>query len=336
MLTPLIDRLLPGGEPVTTKRIDLSALPPATFGPAMGIQGFALVTYLTSDALHGIAAAMSLFSLVLLLAVSMLHGTKYVRYPRHALQDLRTPALMSFYAQPAVTILLAAEVFHSSAPRVAAVLTLTGTGLAVLTAAGLTVARTRAPDTPVSPPQLIPWIAVLMVPITAHAYVDERLCWLTIGLAVGGMAHSHVISRSAESALPPQLAPTTTIGLAVPAVLCIDMVVLAPGNPLAAGILGGACYVLVRQLAGIDRLMSSPFGLSWWAFTMPFSALVLALAAVLRPDGPWWFIVYCGALANGLIVAWVSFRTVAGLLAGQLIPVKQELLLPRKSADAAA
>ncbi|WP_378740607.1 hypothetical protein [Nocardia brasiliensis] len=322
---------------MTTNRIDLSALPPATFGPAMGIQGFALVTYFASDALHGIATAMSLFSLILLLAVSLLHGIKYARYPRHALQDLRTPALMSFYAQPAVTILLAAEVFHTSAARFAAALTLVGTGLAVLTAAGLTVARTRAPDTQVTPPQLIPWIAVLMVPITAHAYVDARLCWLVVGLAVAGMAQAHLVSPATGSVLPPQLAPTTTIDLAVPAVLCIDIVVLTPGNPLAVIILGGACYVLVRQLARIDRLVSTPFGLSWWAFTMPFSALVLALAAVLRPGGPWWFIVYFGAVVNGLIVAWVSFRTVAGLFAGQLIPMKQEpLLLPRKQADAAA
>lgn len=299
----------------------MSALPTAIFGPAMGIQGLALVVFHTEQWLHPAAMVLSGISL-LILAISVLaHAVKLIRFPVAGRNDLRTPAFVCFYGQPGVTVLLAAEIFQGSARVFAAVLTSAGAVIAASSALALVHARDRVPEpgNPM-PPQLIPGIACLMVPITAHDFLSEGWCWTILGAAAAVLATFYLAAPVGFPKLPAPLAPTAAIHLAAPAVACVDLAELLPHSPFDRIALGVTGFVFAGLVIRGRRLVSAPFGLPWWAFTMPFSAVILALGSVISPDGNWWAVIRLGLVVNALLVVVVGGRTIAALARGTLLP----------------
>ncbi|MFD3594490.1 hypothetical protein ACFWU5_17340 [Nocardia sp. NPDC058640] len=312
---------------MTDNKIDLSALPVPLFGPAMGIQGLALVLLESWEVLRPVSVTLSAISLMILSVVALFQIIRSFVYPSEVSGDIRSPATVSFYAQPAVTVLLAAEVFaqwHTAG----VLLTALGVALAVPAAIAAMIANTGSDLPGAVPVQLIPWIAVLMIPITAHTHIGVVWSWTALGFAAAGLAQVYFKTASSLNPVAAPLIPTTTIHLAVPSVVCVDLAVLSPENPLVDVSLGAAVFVFVSRLVRLRSLASCPFGLSWWALAMPFSALVLAAAVVAAPQSGWWALVWVGAGINVVIVAWVGYRTIVALMTATLIPTRTSVPRP--------
>lgn len=306
-------------------RIDLSALPTPIFGPAMGTQGLGLVFYFVLPEFRSVAFVLSGLALALLCTAVLAHIAKHVLYPNHARQDVRNPALVAFYGQPAVTVLLAAEVFAHEATVLSEVLTAVGAVIAVGAAAAWTFARVSSAKLAArpAPPQLIPGIAFLMIPLTASAHVDASWCWVAVAIGLTLLGMVYLSPPQSLQDLPTPLAPTAATHLAAPAVACLDLLILVPGSAVAVAPLGIDAVVFAWLGLQLPRLLRAPFGLAWWAYTMPFSAVVLALSAVISATSAWWPVLHVALAINVLIVAAVAALSVMALIRGRLIPLSQ-------------
>jgi len=316
----------------------LARVPAPVFAPAMGVAGLGLCWRCGADALpgvvpHGIGEATLASSGLLLVVALILYGAKLVRHPDAAWSDLTHPAQAGLLGQLPVTLLLLAEAALPHARLLAAALAmagaLLGSGLMLALARGWLL-RSHATEQ-LGPAWLVPVIALLMVPLVGVRLGAVEASWamfsagLFAWLAMLPLLAGRLVFHDP---LPARAQPTLAILVAPPSVAFLAYLALedtGTGPPRLDGVARLLFYAAVATglliAILVPRLLRTPFALSWWAFTMPPAALVLALFAYADLTAS---ATFATAAVGGLGIVtlstvFVASRTLIALLSGRLV-----------------
>lgn len=309
----------------------LAHLPVGVFATVMGLAGLALATErMAHEAapLGPLAIGLLVVSAALYLALLGLYAVKLARHPGEVLAEWRHPVRIAFFPAITIGLLLVATALAPHQARLAEPLWLLG-AFAHL-AAMLAVVTTWINGSQFEPPHLnpawfIPAVGNVLVPIAGVPLGWIELSWffLGIGLLFWIVLLTIVLDRLVfHHPLPAHLLPTLGILIAPPAVSFLAWVKLA-GEPGAFGRILYATAVLfaLLLLLQLPRLIRLPWALSFWAYSFPLAALVIATSVAGEKLGqpvlaaaawPLWALL-------ALLVAGLAWRTAKGALAGELL-----------------
>ncbi len=280
---------------------------------------------------------------------------RWVRHWGAVATDLKNPVKGAMSATFAGAFLVLGVIFgragtslFGTAVATPFVYVLTGIGAALTVFIGLMFlsdlfARGETATPMITGAWFIPPVVTIVIPlalapvITSTSRFHMDMYWTSWGmLGVGSTLYviiaATVFYRSATNKLPPQaLAPTLLIGMGPPGLVALDLILLQETavdlgiasadltslvNVVAMGLWSfglawglATLFVIVRGLGRLD------FRLSWWGFTFPLGAWVVAgLALGLEVLSP---IIYVPSLVGLaiLLVIWVVVvvKTLAGM-----------------------
>lgn len=143
-----------------------------------------------------------------------------------------------------------------------------------------------------------------------------------MGLAGWALLEVRILSRLFEGPMPLALRPTIGVELAPPAVATLAAGAIwpqLPGDVLIVG-LGIAAGPVVAVLVRYRWWQEVPFSTGFWSFSFPIAALAGAVVEVVRRGGWPPLVGGLALLLASAVIAWLVARTLALLLAGELIP----------------
>jgi tellurite resistance protein len=237
---------------------------------ATGVPAVIGEALLAAGALHFVLAA-------------TLYGAKLARYRQAVVADARHPVRGGFLGLISISLLLLAK----AALPWSAVIGVTLAALGMLFNLGVTVllfgrwiADDHGPEH-VAPTWLIPSVANLLVPFVGlGGAVPSEVAWFFFGVGMAGWVPllPLVVGRLCQGPkLPEPLRPTIHVMVAPPAVAFLSYSGLVGAVDGVARVLFYMALALMLVMLALARWRSRPpFGLSWWAFTMPSAAVILA------------------------------------------------------------
>ena len=259
--------------------------------------------------------------------VAGLYGLKLAACPGAVAADFRHPVTMNFFPAISIGLLLLAVGALPHAPVAAEGLWIAGAGLHLVLAVTI-VGRWIRHNTEIqhaSPAWFLPVVSNILVPIAGVPLGYETVSWFffAVGLTFWVPLFTIVLYRLIfHDPLPPQIAPLLFILIAPPAAGFVAYMQLNGGGLDVLGyLLAASALFIALVLVGIAGLfVRLPFALSWWAFTFPSAALSCAMTHVhTQVPSPATYALAVAVLAVATaIIAWVTLRTIAALVAGRL------------------
>ncbi|MES2298165.1 MAG: hypothetical protein V4582_14060 [Pseudomonadota bacterium] len=314
-----------GAAPASASESDwLARVPVPIFGGALGLLGLHLVA-----AIHPTLSAMpllragSLVSGCAVLAIGIvLHLARLAQRRAAFVRDAGNAALMPFFAQLGIALLLLAEAARALQPHLAFYVFALGSALsAALSAYWLVLAwRMRFALASVSPGWLVPPIAWLYIALLAPAFDDPALARVAfiVGCALALVSLVLLGARLlAGPPLPTPARPALAVGVAIPALL---LLVVLDDPKSADSFAASALYIVtacayVAALLALVPVVRARFMVSWWAFGMPLLAAAIAFDAYAKVHGSAalaWF-AQAAACIDALIVGALVLASVAGV-----------------------
>ncbi len=274
-----------------------------------------------------VAEALMAFAAGAFALVALLYILKLIACPGGVAADFRHPVMMNFFPAISIGLLLLAAGALPYDLRAAELLWATGTVLHLILAVTI-IGRWIRQNTQIqhaSPAWFIPVVGNVLVPIAGVPLGYETVSWFffAVGLTFWVPLFTIVLYRLIfHDPLPPQIAPLLFILIAPPAAGFVAYMQLTGGGlDLLGYVLAASALFIALVLAGLAGLfVRLPFALSWWAFTFPSAALSCAMTHVhTEIPGPATQALAFAALAFAtVVIAWVTLRTLAALVAGRL------------------
>lgn len=302
-------------------RPTLEHLPLPLLAMPMGTGGVGLAWRQAAPALGAPAAigeALLALTVLLWVAIVVLHALRVARHPHAVLQETRHPVRVAFAAAPTIGVMIISAFLHPYAPAPAAALWSVAVALHLLVAMLLLrrVLAGRGDPMMLAPPLLIPLVGNILAPVfgVRMGFLDMSWMMFGVGLVLWLAVQPLLLYRLfAGPALPPPLVPSLVILVAPPAVGALALVALtgqAGGVVLAlAGVAVLVAAVLLSLAGEIARI---PFGMPWWGTTFPSAAFAIMLMATGFPAWLCWAALF-GATA---LTGWVAWRTALAARAG--------------------
>ena len=302
--------------------------------------------------LHTFALAAWLAAVTLLVAVTAMTATHWLRHPAAARAHLRHPVVGNFYgAMPmalltvgAGTLLLGSDLIGMRAAlAVDWGLWVVGTVGGLVCATLVPLARATGPAfggwlMPVVPPMVSAATGALLVEHLAPGQARQTmlaLCYAMFGFSLVASLVVIVLvwGRLATTGVgPAALVPTLWIvlgplGQSITAAHLLGAA--AAGSPYAGaarafGLLfglatWGVAVVWLGIVVALTVRSRPPFGLPWWSFTFPVGTVVTGTSALAAGTGLAVFSWSAGALGAGLVVSWFVVATLTARHAPRLL-----------------
>lgn len=307
---------------------------PSTFSLTFGLAGLASCWHLSAvflGAPAAVAGVITLICLALWLVLLVGYGRRLISQRTTVAAELSHPVTAPFIALIPLTLLALIPVMvYWSRPvaTVVAVVSMTATVLLGGWLTGTWLGR-GVPETALHSGYYLPTVAAGLIAGTALAALDLHnlgiaavglggICWLLLGSIINSR---NIIAES----LPPALTPTMAIDVAPVVVAGSAWFALNDGvTDNAQLLLGGFAVLMVLVQARLYLLVYRrlTFGISFWAFTFSYCAVVsYALRWLDTTDDSWataasWLLV---AVVSGFVV-WLGTRSLVSLRRGTLLP----------------
>lgn len=266
----------------------LANTPVPIFGAALGLHGIHLLLALNERlAAVPYLLELSFFLGTAVLAISILmHALRWMWRRSVFMADFRNPAVLPFFGQIGIALLLIAESVHLTNLQLSGAAFWVGSIVSLC----LTVLwlyrcfSTRFSLAWVGPSWFVLPIAMLYIALLAPYFVAPSLSVIAWGL---GAAEALLVAILLLArllwgpSLPKPARPGLAIALAPPALLLLGLYDSSNGVLSIAAIVLYALTLAgyLMALLGLLVVLRQPFAVSWWAFGMPLTAAAIALDA---------------------------------------------------------
>ncbi len=264
----------------------LQYLPVSVFAMVMGMDGFT-IAWDRGAAAFGlpswIASVGYYFTATLLVVLSLLYGTKWLRYPQAVVKEFRHPVALSFFPTFSIGVLLLSAASLAHWPAISRPLWIMGATLHLaftLYVMNAWLHHEHFQIQHINPAWFIPVVGNILVPIAGVAHGFHEISWFyfSIGLLYWLVLLTIIFYRVIfHQPLPERLMPTLFILIAPPAVGFISYVKLVGGVDVFARLLYyAALFVTLLLFTQLPRFARLRFFISWWAYSFPLAAVTIA------------------------------------------------------------
>lgn len=265
----------------------LKYLPISLFAAVMGFAGLAIATKKLEEMFElptiG-STALLVISIAMWLAVFAAYALKALRYPEAVIEELNHPVRLSFFPTASMGLLLIAipmvEINELMANLIWWIGALGQLGLMLLIL-DRWIHREHFKVEHNSPAWFIPVVGNLLVPLAGVelGYVALSYFFFAIGIFLWLPLLAISLNRAFFfPAIPKKLLPTLFILIAPPAVGFLAWVRLQQNeiDDFAVLMYFFGLFTTLMLVSQAKRFMNLDFGLSWWAYTFPLTAITVA------------------------------------------------------------
>jgi tellurite resistance protein len=319
----------------------LEHLSPVWFVPVMGWCGLAQAWLRASDLGEGLTTVLATLTgsiaLGIFVVVSVLSLVRWSKYPSAVAIDIQHPVRHPFLATIPISIMLLASLgvamFWNASESLDTGLRLVWAGGSLLEIAATVWVTARWLKTKeAGGPSWNAITPILFIPVVGNALAP--IAGLTIGLEPWAMAQFGlglflwpvmqtllVVRWVHVGPMPPRMVPALFIMVVPPSIVGLDLLLMGAALPWIWCMWGIGAFFLALALTQIPSLRSLPFGMPHWGMSFPMAAFtILTLRLAALSDCGWLVLPGYALLAvTSLLVLWLSFATLRGLLNGSLL-----------------
>lgn len=265
----------------------LAYFPINLFGAIMGFSGLTLASLKLSNLgylSHTIFELLAVLTIFLFLTITFTYALKAIKHPHEVQHDFQHPIAVNFFPAFSISLILLSLIMKEFSMPVADILWHLGMVIHLL----LTIVilnswlhHEKWQITHMNPAWFIPVVGNIIVPLGAVHFSHPELGWFffSIGLVFWVLLFSLVVYRLFFH--PPMmkiLEPTLFILIAPPAVGFTSYIALQGGeiDAFAKILFYTALFLTILLLSRLPQFIKVPFALSWWAYTFPIAAMILA------------------------------------------------------------
>jgi tellurite resistance protein len=265
----------------------LKFLPISLFASVMGFAGLTIATQKLEAMFElpsFVSGALLVISITLWLLIFSAYALKALRYPGAVIQELNHPVRLSFFPTASIGLLLIAipliDISELLANLVWWIGALGQLGLMLLIL-DRWIHQEHFKVEHNSPAWFIPVVGNLLVPLAGVelGYVAISYFFFAIGIFFWLPLLAISLNRAFFfPAIPKKLLPTLFILIAPPAVGFLSWVKLHQGeiDDFAVLIYFFGLFTTLMLISQAKRFVNLDFGLPWWAFTFPLTAITVA------------------------------------------------------------
>ena len=319
----------------------LEHLSPVWFVPVMGWCGLAQAWLRASDLGEGLTTVLATLAgsvaLGIFVVVSVLSLVRWSKYPSAVAIDIQHPVRHPFLATIPISIMLLASLgvamFWNASESLDTGLRLVWAGGSLLeiaatvwvTARWLKTKEAGGPSwNAITPILFIPVVGNALAPIAGLSIGLEpwAMAQFGLGLFLWPVMQTLLVVRWVHvGPMPPRMVPALFIMVVPPSIVGLDLLLMGVALPWIWCMWGIGAFFLALALTQIPSLRSLPFGMPHWGMSFPIAAFtILTLRLAALSDCGWLVLPGYALLAvTSLLVLWLSFATLRGLLNGSLL-----------------
>lgn len=266
------------------------------FAVVLGMAGFSLAVQRTADpdgqrlvpALEVPASLLLALTACLFVLVSLIYTMKAIRYPQAVVGEFNHPVKINFFPLVAKILLVLSVASLDRHMQTSYYLWVIGTALQFISSLviiSVWIRQTHFKIEHMTPAWFIPIVGSLIVPIAGvpHGFIELSWFFFSIGLIFWLVLFTVVMYRMFfHQPLPERLLPTLCILFAPPAIAFISYTRLEGLGPetgpdaFARVLYHVSLFLFILILLKLHILAKIRFYLSWWAYSFPLAAKVLA------------------------------------------------------------
>ncbi len=313
------------------------------FSMVLGLCGLSLAWHRATPWLGDLAWMVSCtigtLAAVIFAVLLLANGWRVLHFPAAVREDLAHPVRHVFVAAVPTSLVLVATVMVTLFGPSALADGLWMLGSATLLLATVWVVqrwlhagRSPAAFWPTMTPALfIPVVGNVLPPLAGVPLGHEVWSTAQFGVAVllWPVALTLVLVRIGMVGLwPERLLATTFITIAPPALVGLSGAVLGAPWLLVHMAWGVALFFTLLSMTVFRRSVSQPFGVAMWGMSFPLSGFA-ALTLFIAPDVAWLQgLALAWLVCVSLLIGWLLWRTVQGLMRGDLLQAEATPALP--------
>lgn len=301
----------------------IAYFPASFFGMIMGVTGLSIAFLHLGKSLpifDGVAIGNVLIAVLLMAVLSGMYLYKVVRFFPEVKAEMKHPVKMNFIPAISISLLLLSVAFYAlDLVQVSKWLWVIGAATQIsLTYWVLYNWVHHDFFTPEhsSPAWFIPIVGNIVVPIAGVHHAPMELNWFffSIGLVFWLVVKSVVLNRIIFHApMQARLIPTLFIFIAPPAVGFISYLALNDNqlNQFAMILYYFGIAMTLLMLVSLHKFAKLDFALSWWAYTFPVAAMVIASYIMAAHSGQigFQYIAYFLHALLMLLIVYLIFKT---------------------------
>jgi tellurite resistance protein len=284
-----------------------------------------------------LATLAGLVALGIFVVVSVLSLVRWSKYPSAVAIDIQHPVRHPFLATIPISIMLLASfgvaMFWNASESLDTGLRLVWAGGSLLevaatvwvTARWLKTKEAGGPSwNAITPILFIPVVGNALAPIAGLSIGLEpwAMAQFGLGLFLWPVMQTLLVVRWVHvGPMPPRMVPALFIMVVPPSIVGLDLLLMGVALPWIWCMWGIGAFFLALALTQIPSLRSLPFGMPHWGMSFPIAAFtILTLRLAALSDCGWLVLPGYALLAvTSLLVLWLSFATLRGLLNGSLL-----------------
>lgn len=261
--------------------------PVSFFSVVMGISGFAIASQKMHDAgfISGILAESALYlALALFIIFVFLYSSKIIFFRGDFYKEIQNPVKLSFLPSFSISLLLLSVGFLAYNKNISFCFWIAGSFIhffMTLFVMSEWITQKRFEIHHFSPAWFIPVVGNILVPVSGVSLGQLQVSWFffSIGIVFWIIFFTVFIYRIIfHHPMPEKLIPTFFILIAPPAVGYISYVKLTgAGDSFSNVLFFTAVFLALLLIFNFRMFLKIKYYLSWWAYSFPVSALVIAV-----------------------------------------------------------
>ena len=273
------------------------------------------------------------FTIIVFLVVSFFYIAKVIKYPQAVKDEFFHPVKINFFPLLAKIFLvfsilyLNIDMFYSKSFWIVGVVLQFVFSIVILS---MWIRHSKFEMHHLNPSWFIPIVGNVMVPIAGvqHGFVELSWFFFSIGIVMWLTLFIIVFNRIIfHNPIPDKLIPTFFILFAPPAIAFISYMKLTESLDASARILYYiALFLMMLVFSQFKMFLKIKFYLSWWAYSFPMAAIVLATMLMYAETGFFFFSVlsFFLLILFSVIIVFLIYKTSKAIMNNEICVEEKE------------